>query len=447
MVFTLDQGGTLVARGSDGRSYACGVVPALTGPAGTSVKYLYLDAVHNLHVVYSDGRTSNLGYIRGPPGPATPGPPGPSIEHVSLDNLGHLVVRDTVGNIVMTEQTLFGHTGPRGPQGVPGSCSMTGCTGPKGPGFTDGYVNDQGELMLVLDTGAVVHAGCVCGPTGVGVVSARVQDNRLQLLLSDGSKLDAGSVQGPKGTGVARCELTPTGTLLMFYTDGRVERCGSLENFCTGPTGPCLTGPPGVGIASIQVGHDGTLSVNYTNQTQQLAGRISGPPGPQGPRGPPGPPGKPLGIETAILAYEECPRTHAMPAVQNLLGRYPLNKLMQNGSAAALDSETHTFSLEKGTYRLDFSLQFISDTGSVQPAVFVGVRDAHTRELLTHANMSKFTGVICSEGCEQILEVVYFVETAGALISTSLGGPPCGHAVQGSSEVYGTVAVTKIDYC
>lgn len=441
--FTLNSDGTLVAHTSDA-SYACGIVPSHTGPPGTSLKYMYLDNVHNLHVVYTDGRTSNLGYIRGPVGPTSTGPPGPSIESVSITPRGQLMVRDTAGEVFTTDQSVFGHTGPRGPAGPPGAATMTGCTGPQGPGFSDAYIDDNtGDLMMALDTGAVLNAGNVRGPTGTCIATARVHDSRLVLNLTDGTKMDVGHVCGPRGTGIVKCELTHDGQLLTHFSDGRIERSGTLENFSTGPTGPALTGPAGVGIASIAVESDGTLSINYTNGTQQVAGRITGPQGPQGMRGPPGPPGKPLCIETVALAYTEQAGAPPKPAVQNLLGRYPINHISAcTSNFANVDSSTNTFSVEKGKYIVNWYLAF---AGLKNPRICTALRDAHTRHVLAHANSTGFTGQFDVQNCST-LELVYYIDTCGEIASMSLGTEPCAHMLQVDHEVYGTLSLTRVDF-
>lgn len=425
------ENGSLMATLNDNRVINCGTIPALTGPPGTSLSYLYIDELGNLHAVYNDSKRSCLGVVRGPPGPAVTGPRGAGVQAVHVNLRGQLSVTDTDGRVCVTQECLFGPTGPRGAQGPAGDATSTGATGPTGAGFSSAYVDDAGEVHFVMDNGRVVSAGTVMGPTGVSLVSAQVQQNgRLAILLDNGARIDAGHVRGPTGAGLASMQVQEDGSLLCFYTDGRVARTGLTVNVATGPTGAGATGPPGVGLSRLDITSAGDLVATYTNTVRQQLGNIRGPTGPAPP---------PTPSQVCTLQYTKPSGTAAGAAAQNLLGRYPFNNVARPTPFLQFDVESHTFALSPGTYTASYTL--VLDVENTFP-VMTALREVATRAFVANINTTANTFCFTVDGNETY-EIVYYIDTRNQPHgASSMLGKAAG--LVGCAEVYGSLTIAQL---
>ena len=98
----------------------------LQGAEGVGISTMIVNSNDELVVVLTDGKTINLGVIKGEQGPQGP-------------------------------QGEKGDTGEQGPKGEKGD------TGEQGVGVESGTINENGELILTLTNGTTVNIGVVKG--------------------------------------------------------------------------------------------------------------------------------------------------------------------------------------------------------------------------------------------------------------------------------------------
>jgi hypothetical protein len=163
-----------------------------TGIDGDTISYVSVDECCNITFVMNSGKMfqagpisccANVGSITGATGPT--GQKGDGISNAIIDTNGNLIIITTNGDeITAGNYKNLCPTGPQGPQGVPGYsyntgptgskgidgyAINTGPTGPTGPisiGVQNIYIDENGELIVVLTDSATINAGSVIGPTG-----------------------------------------------------------------------------------------------------------------------------------------------------------------------------------------------------------------------------------------------------------------------------------------
>lgn len=116
---------------------------------------------------------------------------------------------------------------------------MNAIQGIEGTSITSIDINDEGELIITLSTGAIVNAGKVKGDKGIdGVSIIKVElneSNELIIYLSDGQTKNLGVIVGKDGTdgvGVESVLINDDGDLIVNLSNGTVVNAGSILLWC-----------------------------------------------------------------------------------------------------------------------------------------------------------------------------------------------------------------------
>ena len=244
----------------------------IKGVDGTSIVEVKINSKGELIITLSDGKTHNLGVVKG-----SDGKDGLGIKDATINTKGELIVSFTDG----TTKNLGVIKGSNGTDGVDGI---------DGIGISDITTNTKGELVITLSDGTTKNLGVIKGSgtssgtdgkDGIGVEKIEINSKgELIITYTDNTSKNLGVITGKDGNGILKIEKTSTkeliDTYIIYYTNGTTTTF-EVTNGKDGIQG--IQGVPGVdGHSPVITIVDGNWYIDGKDTGKQAQG-IQGEPG------------------------------------------------------------------------------------------------------------------------------------------------------------------------